>query len=181
MGEVQETLLTSRSRLIRALDELGPLPVLTGTVAAVRALAADPEASTEEIVATIGQDEAFAANILRLANSAWAGRRLPVTSIRHAVMLLGRAELIRLALAARTYQFLEEARGNGRLSRGQMHLHSLAVASYAMAAAERCGADVDMAAEMVDFTKLQILQQAGTAMLAQANQSPQSVLSLLKG
>jgi flagellin len=41
--------------------------------------------------------------------------------------------------------------------------------------------DVDMAAEMVNFTKLQILQQAGTSMLAQANQAPQGVLSLLRG
>jgi flagellin len=41
--------------------------------------------------------------------------------------------------------------------------------------------DVDMAAEMVEFTKLQILSQAGTSMLAQANQTPQSVLSLLRG
>jgi flagellin len=41
--------------------------------------------------------------------------------------------------------------------------------------------DVDMASEMVNFTKLQILQQAGTSMLAQANQLPQSVLSLLRG
>jgi flagellin len=40
--------------------------------------------------------------------------------------------------------------------------------------------DVDMAAEMVTFTKTQILMQAGTSMLAQANQSPQSVLSLLR-
>jgi flagellin len=39
--------------------------------------------------------------------------------------------------------------------------------------------DVDMAQEMVNFTKLGILQQAGTSMLAQANQSPQSVLALL--
>ena len=39
--------------------------------------------------------------------------------------------------------------------------------------------DVDMAAEMVNFTKLQILQQAGTAMLAQANTAPQAVLQLL--
>jgi flagellin len=36
-----------------------------------------------------------------------------------------------------------------------------------------------MAAEMVNFTKLQILQSAGTAMLAQANQSSQGVLQLL--
>jgi len=40
--------------------------------------------------------------------------------------------------------------------------------------------DVDMASEMVNFTKLQILQQAGTAMLAQANTAPQSVLTLLR-
>lgn len=40
--------------------------------------------------------------------------------------------------------------------------------------------DVDMAAEMVNFTKSQILQQAGTSMLAQANQAPQSVLKLLQ-
>jgi flagellin len=40
--------------------------------------------------------------------------------------------------------------------------------------------DADMAQEMVQFTKLQILQQAGTSMLSQANQAPQGVLSLLR-
>jgi len=39
--------------------------------------------------------------------------------------------------------------------------------------------DTDMASEMTNFTKSQILQQAGTAMLAQANQAPQGVLKLL--
>jgi flagellin len=41
--------------------------------------------------------------------------------------------------------------------------------------------DVDMASEMTNYTKLSVLQQAGTAMLAQANQAPQSILSLLRG
>ena len=40
--------------------------------------------------------------------------------------------------------------------------------------------DVDMASEMTTLTQQQILQQAGTAMLAQANQAPQNVLSLLR-
>ena len=40
--------------------------------------------------------------------------------------------------------------------------------------------DVDMASEMTSFTKNQILLQAGTAMLSQANQAPQMVLSLFK-
>jgi flagellin len=50
-----------------------------------------------------------------------------------------------------------------------------------LVAAESRIRDVDMAEEMIEFTKLQVLQQAGTAMLAQANQSTQSVLSLLQG
>ncbi|HWI06861.1 MAG TPA: flagellin [Solirubrobacteraceae bacterium] len=56
------------------------------------------------------------------------------------------------------------------------------LASYQenLVAAESRIRDVDMAKEMVEFTKAQILQQAGTSMLAQANQAPQSVLSLLR-
>jgi len=62
--------------------------------------------------------------------------------------------------------------------------HALAVTgSYQenLTSAESRIRDVDMAEEMVTLTKNQILQQAGTAMLAQANQAPQSVLSLLRG
>lgn len=48
-------------------------------------------------------------------------------------------------------------------------------------AAESVIRDVDMAEEMTKFSKNQILSQAGTAMLAQANQSAQGVLQLLRG
>jgi flagellin len=61
--------------------------------------------------------------------------------------------------------------------------HTIAnLASYQenLTASESRIRDADMAAEMVKFTKFQILQQAGTSMLAQANQAPQSVLSLLR-
>jgi flagellin len=59
-------------------------------------------------------------------------------------------------------------------------LNNLATYQENLVASESRIRDVDMAAEMVTFTKYSILQQAGTAMLAQANQSPQSVLSLLR-
>ena len=60
--------------------------------------------------------------------------------------------------------------------------HTLSVsAAYQenLTSAESRIRDVDMAEEMVNLTRMQILQQAGTAMLAQANQQPQSVLKLL--
>jgi len=50
-----------------------------------------------------------------------------------------------------------------------------------VSAAESVIRDADMAAEYTQYSKLQILQQAGTAMLAQANSSSQGVLSLLRG
>lgn len=56
---------------------------------------------------------------------------------------------------------------------------NLQTASENLTAAESRIRDVDMASEMMSFTKHQILMQAGTAMLAQANQKPQSVLQLL--
>lgn len=50
-----------------------------------------------------------------------------------------------------------------------------------LTSAESTIRDVDMSSEMVDLTKNQILEQAATSMLAQANAMPQNVLSLLKG
>ena len=58
-------------------------------------------------------------------------------------------------------------------------LNNAAIYQENLTASESRIRDVDMAKEMVNFTKLQILQQAGTSMLAQANTSSQGVLSLL--
>ncbi|MBS1862439.1 MAG: flagellin FliC [Actinobacteria bacterium] len=58
-------------------------------------------------------------------------------------------------------------------------LNNLAVYQENLSASESRVRNVDMASEMVEFTKLQILQQAGTSMLAQAQQSGSSVLKLL--
>ena len=58
-------------------------------------------------------------------------------------------------------------------------VNNLAVSEENLQAAESRIRDADMAAEVAELTKAQILQQAGTAMLAQANMKSQSVLSLL--
>jgi flagellin len=56
---------------------------------------------------------------------------------------------------------------------------NLATTVENVTAAESVIRDADMADEMTSFTKNQILVQAGTSMLAQANQAPQGILSLL--
>ena len=59
-------------------------------------------------------------------------------------------------------------------------IKNINVAVENLSASESRIRDTDMAQEMVQFTRAQILSQAGTAMLAQANQIPQGVLSLLR-
>jgi flagellin len=59
-------------------------------------------------------------------------------------------------------------------------INNLSVTSENLTASESRIRDTDMAKEMTAFTRTQILAQAGTAMLAQANQAPQGVLSLLR-
>jgi flagellin len=92
------------------------------------------------------------------------------------------------AFAALTLDTIDEAIKNVSNARStfgaiqnrlEHRLNNLATYQENLVASESRIRDVDMASEMVNFTKLGILQQAGTSMLAQANQSPQSVLSLL--
>lgn len=63
----------------------------------------------------------------------------------------------------------------------ETNMRSLAVAQENLTAADSTIRDVDIAAEMTNFTKMQILQQSGVSVLAQANRLPQSVLELIKG
>ena len=65
-------------------------------------------------------------------------------------------------------------------NRLEMSVVGINVAAENLQASESRIRDVDMAKEMVEFTRNQILTQSGTAMLAQANQQTQSVMSLLR-
>jgi flagellin len=65
-------------------------------------------------------------------------------------------------------------------NRFESTIANLQVTTENLSASESRIRDTDMASEMVNFTRDQILLQAGTAMLAQANAAPQTVLRLLQ-
>ena len=140
---MQQHQSTAEAAVGRAVDALGSLPVLSGTVLRVITLADDPESSTGDLVVAMETDEAFAANLLRFANSAHNARPIRASTIRQAVTLIGRAAVKRLALEAATYRFLEQVPGNGRPSRGHMHIPAVAVGSTAATIAERAGVGLD--------------------------------------
>ena len=59
-------------------------------------------------------------------------------------------------------------------------MNNLTVSGANLSASESRIRDLDMAKEMMNFPRLNILMQAGNSMLAQANQLPENVLQLLK-
>jgi flagellin len=120
----------------------------------------------------------------QVGSDATADSQISVTVDGVGVADLGLTGLTMSASALSTINSAVGTLGTSRaaLGAGQNRL-SYAAANLATTienktAAESVIRDVDMAAEMSNFTKSQILMQAGTAMLAQANMSSQSVLSL---
>jgi flagellin len=88
--------------------------------------------------------------------------------------------LLNSVLQAITDTSNQRAQFGAYQNRLQDTIDNLAVGQENMSASNSRIRDVDMAAEMVNFTKLGILSQAGTSILSQANQSSQGVLSLLR-
>jgi flagellin len=89
------------------------------------------------------------------------------------------------ALAVIDSAISEIARARGEIGSFQRNIidsniRALGVARENLSATESSIRDTDIAQEMTNFTKIQILQQAGLAVLAQANSMPQMVLSLLQ-
>jgi flagellin len=75
----------------------------------------------------------------------------------------------------------ERATYGAMQNRFEAVIANLQIGAENQAAARSRIMDADFAKETAALTRAQILQQAGTAMLAQANQAPQNVLSLLRG
>jgi len=88
-----------------------------------------------------------------------------------------------LALVDAAINSITNARGDlGAFQKNTLesNLSNLRIQNENMISSESVIRDVDMAKEMATFTRNQIMSQAATAMLAQANQLPQNVLSLLQ-
>lgn len=113
-----------------------------------------------------------------LGSGVVAGRNLSNITIMSSD---GASEALRVIdKAVQDVAFARGQIGNFMRNIVESNMRSLGIQRENLAASESSIRDLDVAAEMTNLTRLQILQQSGTAMLAQANQSPQAVLSLLR-
>jgi len=113
------------------------------------------------------------ASALGLQNEQGAGGMVTLTSVEEANRTIG---IVDDALKSVNKQRADLGAYQNRF---EMASRGVAIAAENLQAAESQIRDTDMAEQMVEYTKNQVLTQAGTAMLAQANVRSQSVLQLL--
>ncbi|MGC4116300.1 MAG: HDOD domain-containing protein [Myxococcales bacterium] len=112
--------------LLEGIDKLEPLPV---TARKLTAALTDQRISAGEVAKIVEHDQAMASNILRLANSALFAARMPVESVRDAVVRLGAANLLTLLLE-KHFRHLTQDSALYDLRENDQWLHS-AAASHA--------------------------------------------------
>jgi flagellin len=163
-AEVQQVL--SEINTTGSNTEFNGIRILSGSVAAAAS------AVTLQVGANGGQAIAFTIGTVGTTTLTLNG-----LSVSFATAASAAIASIDAAIGAVTTQRANLGAIQNRL---EQTINRLGVTSENLQAAESRIRDADMASEMIAFTKNQILQQSGMAMLSQANSAPQSVLSLLR-
>lgn len=109
--------------LVSTVDALEPLPM---TVHRLTSVISDGEHEIAEIVEIVSLDQALTAALLRRANSAMAGGRHPIATVREAVVRLGSGPLLSMAFAATVGSRMITAMPAYGLVEGEMWEHSVA-------------------------------------------------------
>jgi HD-like signal output (HDOD) protein len=125
--------------LIESANELAPLPASTVRLAQV---ATQPGAHLDNVVELISFDQTLTLKLLRAANSAAAGRARRVGTVEEAVMRLGTAQILALAVASSAKPLLESRVPAYDLDEGALWRHSVAAAVAAEIAPNYCRVEV---------------------------------------
>jgi flagellin len=193
LGEVHNMLNRMRDLSVQAANDTNDTAARTAIKSEVDALAAE--------IGRIGTDTTFSGATVftatalnfQVGSEGASGNQISTTVGTLDATSLGGGDLTNLAVdtaanARTSIETIDDAIAAVSSSRGALGavqnrfestINNLTVTTENLAASESRIRDTDMASEMVAFTKSQILQQAGTAMLGQANSIPQTVLRLL--
>jgi len=130
---------------------------------------------------TLDSDKSFAVDVTTSNAFADTGSTLKKVSDLDVSTFAKASEALKTVDSALTFINSERAKLGALQSRFETTIANLHVTSENLSASRSRIQDADFAQETANLSRAQVLQQAGTAMIAQANQLPQQVMALLKG
>lgn len=150
------------------IENLAPMPA---SVVRLAGLVGDPDINVSDIVEVVRLDQALTANVLRLANSIWGRSRTPINSLKEAVVRVGNAQILKIAVGQHLADPMKEACPGYELAEHELWRHSVAAAL----AAEKMSGFVRQtiskfaftAALMHDIGKLLVGRHMGATSLAE--------------
>ena len=122
--------------LAHAADDLPPFPAVA---ARLLKITRDDRISTEQVARVVETDPAIAAKVLRIVNSAAFGSLRRISSIRHAVVLLGTSEIRSVAMGVALFESIVNQRRTSAFDHVFFWKHSLAIAGICRIMAEETG------------------------------------------
>lgn len=155
------------------VEALTPMPA---SVARLAGVVCDPNAGIPQIVEVIKYDEALTANALRLANSAWSGARKQIDDVRGAVIRVGVARILAMAVGGRVTKVMSEPCEAYELPENELWRHSVAAAL----ATERMGRFTTQSIPSAAFTAA-LVHDIGKLLLARhvGPSARQEILSMI--
>ena len=121
----------------RILSNLSGLPPMPQIVFKAHEIMEDPNSGTKKVAELIETDQAIAAKVLKMANSAYYGMSGKVSSIQHAAVVLGDKALGELVTLAGTSSFLSNKLYGYAMDAGELWRHSMTVAFGSKIMAQR--------------------------------------------
>jgi putative nucleotidyltransferase with HDIG domain len=122
-------------QLIAKAYELEPIPMSGAKLAS---LVADPESTLASIIEVVSLDQALAGRTLRVANSAGSAARSTITTVKDAVIRLGRSTIVTLGFGTKMRAKLQQAVPEFGLAENMLWRHSVATALVAESMASLC-------------------------------------------
>jgi len=157
MGVSVITPSSVRAQTLRCLDSLPKMsPMLTQLLAQL----SRPNCEVHELAETVERDPMLSGQILRLANSAIFGRLRPVSSVRHAIAMIGTSALRKFALGSSISNLFSRTKLAKHFSLRRFNVHSVATATLLELLSEELlfesGEDAFLAGLLHDIGKLLI-------------------------
>lgn len=131
MGLSQDKKPISKDIPDKIMEKVSSFPSMPRAGVKLRALLAEKDVSLDEIEGILRYDPGLAANVLRLANSAFFGVPRKVSTLKHAIMLLGVKRFAQIAVSASMNKTMDKAVEGYGLSPGVLWLHSIAASQIA--------------------------------------------------
>lgn len=154
--------IMNRSEFLARLEKVENLPTLPAIVRQLQTLIDNPHSNMAQIAAVITKDQAIAARVVRLINSAFYGMGGKVTSIQHAIVLLGLNTVKNLVTGVSVVKAFKFPSNASPFDRDKFWLHTFACALGARAVGRELNAS-----EPEDFFLAGLLHDIGILVLDQ--------------